>query len=116
MKNEYTMKIRIIIREIINPRFSIDEMENSRTQCGCELKITSMFFDDNKRHFPTKAIGWIGPVQGSKIIATWNQHGECLVNGRRIKSFDLVKPTKKELDAVRPVFLEMISIVTLLIL
>ena len=110
------MNIKKTIKEIINPRFSIDEIENSHTKCGFEFKITALFFDDNKRHFPTKALGWIDPVQESKIIATWNQHGECWVNGNRIISFDLVRPTLKEIEALKPVFMGMIFIILLLIL
>ena len=108
------MKFKQTIKEIINPRFSIDEIENGHTKCGFEFKITAMFFDDIKRHFPTKALGWIDPVQESKIIATWNQHGQCWVNGKRIISFDLVRPTQKVIDAIKPVFLGMITIILLL--
>ena len=108
------MKFKQTIKEIINPRFSIDEIENGHTKCGFEFKITAMFFDDNKRHFPTKALGWIDPVQESKIIATWNQHGQCWVNGKRIISFDLVRPTQKVIDAIKPVFLGMITIILLI--
>ena len=110
------MNIKKTIKEIINPRFSIDEIENGHTKCGFEFKITALFFDDNKRHFPTKALGWIDPVQESKIIATWNLRGECFVNGRRIKSFNLIKSTQKEIDAIRPVLLGLILISLLLIL
>jgi len=108
------MKFKQTIKEIINPRFSIDEIENGHTKCGFEFKITAMFFDDNKRHFPTKALGWIDPVQESKIIATWNQHGQCWVNGKRIISFDLLRPTQKVIDAIKPVFLGMITIILLI--
>ena len=108
------MNFKQIIKEILNPRFSVEELENSHTKCGCEFKITTLFFDDNKRHFPTKALGWIDPIQESKIVATWDQHGECYVNSKRIISFDLVKPTQNENDALRPVFLGMITIILLL--
>ena len=108
------MNINKTIKEIINPRFSIDEIENGHTKCGFEFKITALFFDDNKRHSPTKALGWIDPVQESKIVATWNQHGECWVNGNRIISFDLIRPTQKEIGALSPVFLGMITIILLL--
>ena len=110
------MNIKKTIKEIINPRFSIDEIENGHTKCGFEFKITALFFDDNKRHFPTKALGWIDPVQESKIIATWNQDGECWVNGNRIISFDLVRHTLKEIEALKPMFMGMIFIILLLIL
>jgi|SRR5665647_492740 len=110
------MKFKQIIKEIMNPRFSIEELENSHTKCGCEFKITSLFFDDNKRNFPTKVVGWINPLQEHKIIATWNQNGECFVNSRRMKSFDLVRPTLKEIEALKPVFMGMIFIILLLIL
>ena len=108
------MNIKKTIKEIINPRFTIDEIENGHTKGGFEFKITALFFDDNKRHFPTKALGWIDPMQESKIVATWNQHGECYVNSNRIISFDLVRPTQNEIDALRPVFLGMITIILLL--
>ena len=110
------MKFKQIIKEILNPRFSVEELENSHTECGWEFKITTMFFDDNKRHFPTQALGWIAPVQGNKIIATWNLRGECFVNGSRIKSFNLIKSTLKEIDAILPVLLGLIFISLLLIL
>ena len=110
------MKFKQIIKKIMNPRFSVEELENSHTKCGWEFKITTMFFDDNKRHFPTQALGWIDPVQGNKIIATWNLRGECFVNGRRIKSFNLIKSTQKEIDAIKPVLLGLLFISLLLIL
>jgi len=110
------MNFKQIIKEIMNPRFSIEEMENSHTKCGCEFKITTLFFDDNKRHFPTQVLGWIDPEQGNKIMATWNLRGECFVNGNRIKSFNLIKSTQKEIDAIRTVLLGLLFISLLLIL
>lgn len=79
-------------------RFTTEEMEKSKTRCGCEFKITSLFFDDNKPQFPTKAMGCISTGQGWKIIATWNQYGECTVGSTRIKPFDLIKYDDQQVD------------------
>ncbi len=82
-------------------------MEESPTRCGFDHKILSLFYDDSKPHFPTAAMGCIDTGQGWKIIATWNQNGECTVNFRRMTSFDLVTPAQREFEEAKPVFIGM---------
>ena len=86
-------------------RFSTEEMEKSKTRCGCEFKITSLFFDDSNPQFPTKAMGSINTSQGWKIIATWNQYGECTVGSTPIKPFDLIKFEDPKAEELKPVIL-----------
>jgi len=88
---------------VVNPRFTTEEMEKSQTRCGCEIKITSLVFDDNKPQFPTKALGCIHTGHGRKIIASWNQNGECTVGSTPIKSFDLIKFDDSKDNEVKPV-------------
>lgn len=109
------MNINKIFKEFVNPRLTTQEMENSQTKCGCEFQIITMFFDDNKPHLPTMAIGKINTGQGLKIPATWNQYGECTVNSRRVKSFDLIAPSQKEIDEAKPVIVALVSVVLTII-
>lgn len=88
--------------EIIDPRLSTTEMEQNHTRCGNDFKITSMYFEDHKPHFPTLAKGYINNDQGWKINATWNQFGECTIGGLRMFSFDLINPNRKKIDEVKP--------------
>ena len=99
------MKIKKVIKEIIKPRLTTHQMENSPTRCGCDHRVLTMFYDDSKPHFPTSALGCIDTGQGWKILATWNQHGECTVNFRRMTSFDLVTPAQSEIEEAKPVFI-----------
>ena len=99
------MKLQKIIKEFIKPRLTTHQMENSPTRCGCDHRVLTMFYDDSKPHFPTSALGSIDTGQGWKILATWNQHGECTVNFRRMTSFDLVTPAQREIEEAKPVFI-----------
>ena len=93
------------LKQTFNPRLSTRDMETSPTRCGCEYRISTMDFEDDKPHFPTLAVGAINTGQGWTIRATWNQDGECTVENRRIKSFDLVTPVQKEINDAKPVFI-----------
>lgn len=83
-------------------RFTTEEMEKSTTRFGFEFKITTLLFEDNKTQLPTKAIGSINTGQGWKIIATWNQFGECTLGGLRMFSFDLINSNQDKNDGVKP--------------
>lgn len=97
------MSIKKIIREFFDPRFSTQEIENSKLRCNLQFTTNDMYFDDEKRGFPTHICGTIKTGRGNIILASWNQHGECTVKGKRIKSFDMVRPTQKEIDSSRPI-------------
>lgn len=109
------MNIIKTLKDIADPRLTTREMESSQTRCGCDFQITSMFFEDLKPNFPVKTIGCIHTGQGWKIFATWNQNGECMVSGRRIKSFDLVTPDQREFDQAMPVFIGLIMFLIIVI-
>ena len=98
-------KIHKFIKEAVNPRLTTSEMETSGTRCGCDHRISTMDFGDEKPHFPTLAVGAVNTGQGWNIGATWNQYGECSVNNRRIRSFDIITPAQKEINDAKPVFL-----------
>jgi hypothetical protein len=102
------MKLQKIIKEFIKPRLTTPQMENSPTRCGCDHRVQSLLFDDSKPRFPTFAMGYIDTGLGGKILATWNQHGECTVNCRRMTSFDLVTPAQRELEEAKPVLIGML--------
>lgn len=101
------MKIKKIFKELIKPRLTTHQMENSPTRCGCDHRVLSLFYDDSKPHFPTFAMGCIDTGQGGRIMATWNQHGECTVNCLRMTSFDLITPAQREIEEAKPVFIGM---------
>jgi len=96
------MAIKQITKEIIYPRFTTEEMETSRTQCGCVYGITHLFYDDGGRNFPTKAIGYITDQSKGLTISTWNKYGENTTAGKRMKEFDLVRLKQKKVDAAKP--------------
>ena len=88
--------------EISNTRFTTEDMEKGKTRCGNNFKITSMYFEDLKPHFPTMAMGYINTDQGWKINAIWNQFGECTIGGLRMISFDLINSNQKKEDEAKP--------------
>jgi hypothetical protein len=92
------VNVNKIFKKTINQRLSTEEMENSQTKCGLKIKITLMFFDDHKPNFPSMIIGRIYIDQKQERIAKWNQYGECTVNSRRAKTFDLITPPQKKID------------------
>ena len=95
--------------------FSTDDLEKGKTKCGLPHKITSLFYDDNIPHFPTRSLGCIYVPSGSPIIATWNLHGECTVQSERLKAFDLIKPSQQKAVEKRRAALALISIVLILV-
>jgi len=97
------MSFKTIIRNFFDPRFTTEEVENSKLKCNFHFESTDMFFDDEKRGFPTNILGVIKTPAGTLLSVSWNQHGECTSQGIRLKSFDLVRPTQKEIDSARPV-------------
>ena len=110
------MSIKKVLKEILNPRLTTQDMENSQTRCGCDHQILSMYFDDNRPNFPTHTLGCINTGQGWKILSAWNQYGECMVNCRRIKSFDLVTSSQKEINEAKPVMIGMLCLLLIIIL
>lgn len=109
------MNINKTIKEIIKPRFTIWEMETAGTRCNCEYTVITLYFNDNKPNFPTGSKGRIDTGQGFSLTASWNMYGECFVSGKRINSFDLVRPQDKELIAAKP-FIEFCIILIIVIL
>lgn len=110
------MNIIKALKEILYPCLTTREMESSQTRCGCDFQITSMFFEDSNPDFPVKSIGRIKTGQGWKIFVTWNQSGECMISGSRIKSFDLVTAQQKEFDQAMPVFIGLIIFLIIVML
>lgn len=102
------MNIKQTLSEITNPRFTTEEMETSRTYCGCAFEITSLIFDDNKPHTPTIAIGYVFTPEKKRINANWNKNGECRVDGIRMKAYDLVSAAQQEIAAARNVSVSML--------
>ena len=78
-------------------------MEKCQTRCGCEFKITSLFFDDLKPHCPTLVLGFINTSKGKKVLAKWNQYGQCWVSNNRHESFDLITPSQKVINEAKQI-------------
>jgi len=97
------MNIKTIIREFFDPRFSTLEIEKSKLRCNLSFGTTDMYFDDEKRGFPTHVVGFIKTRRGHCLPSSWNKYGECKMNGKRIKAFDLVRPSRLETAPARPV-------------
>jgi hypothetical protein len=95
--------------------FSTDDFEKGKTKCGLLHKITSLSYDDNIPHFPTRSLGCIYVPSGSPIIAKWNLHGECTVQGKRLKAFDLIKPSQQKAVEKRRATLAFVGIVLILV-
>lgn len=75
-------------------RFTTEEMETSKLKHDWEFVISSIYYEDEKVKLPSKAVGFIKTPQGNTILVQWNQYGECLHQGIRVESFDLIKPTQ----------------------
>lgn len=104
------MKIKTIWKEFFNPRFSTEELENSKTRSGVKFEIATMIFEDKREHFPTRTLGRVTLKTGSTLIVVWDQHGECWYIGKRLPQFDLIRPTQKEIDASKPAFIAMLGL------
>lgn len=102
------MNFKKIISEFFDPRFSTDEIENSKLKCNLSFETTGMFYDDEKRGFPTHILGIVKTKRGIPLHASWNQHGECTVKGIRVKSFDLVRPTQSQMDSGKSVLTSLV--------
>ena len=104
-----------LTRSIEFAGFSTDDLEKGKTKCGLPHKITSLFYDDNIPQFPTRSLGCIYVPGRSPIITTWNLHGECTVQGKRLRAFDLIKPSQQKAVEKRRAALALISIVLILV-
>jgi len=104
------MSIKKTIREFFDPRFSTEEVENSKLKCNLPFESSDMFYDDLKRGYPTTILGAIKTPAGILMQVSWNQHGECTNQGVRLESFDMVRPTQKEIDSARPILVSSVVI------
>jgi hypothetical protein len=102
------MTFKTTIRNFFDPRFSTEDVENSKLKCNLHFRTLDMYFDDKKKGFPTHIIGVVKTPAGALLKVSWNQHGECVSEGIRLHSFDLVRPTQKEIDAARPLMTSMV--------
>ncbi len=93
------MNIKEISKAIMVPRFSTEEIEGSKLRGGLSFRSTTLFFDDLKPGLPTLVLGYVTTKKKNSIHATWNKYGECFVQRKRIKSFDLIRPTQREIDS-----------------
>ena len=89
--------------DLFNPRFSTGEIESSKLKCNLHFETTDLYFDDLKRGYPTHILGFVKTKRGIKIRSAWNQQGECWVTGIRVKSFDMIRPTQREMDSAKTV-------------
>lgn len=110
------MNIKTIWKEFFNPRFSTSEMENSKTRSGVKFEIATLIFDDKRQHYPTRALGRVTISASIKQIVVWDQHGECMKDGKRLPEYDLIRPTQKEIDASKPAFIAMVGLFLMLII
>lgn len=87
-----------LIKILFNPRFKIEEMEQSHQVHGYNYKISEMFFDNGERNCPSKSLGIVNDLTKRQAIEViWNQFGECMADGKREKRYDMVRPTGCEL-------------------
>lgn len=110
------MNLKRIITEIFDPRFSTEEIQNSKLKYGITFEVTDLFFDDEKPHFPTHILGVVKTQNGIRIQCSWNRHGECTHQGNRVKSFDLIRPTQGEIDSARTVGTSLMVFIVLIII
>jgi hypothetical protein len=57
-----------------------------------------MKFDDGLCNYPISAMGNIKFPNATRTKARWNQCGECMVNGKREKQYDLIRPGHKAVE------------------
>ena len=97
------MSIKKIVREFLDPRFSTQEIENSRLRSNLNFDLVDFYYNDEKEGYPTHVSGTIKTGHGIIIQANWDQHGECTVKGKRIRSFYLIRETRSEIDSSRTI-------------
>jgi len=110
------MKFKTKLNEFFNPRFTTTELENSNTRSRVIYEMTSLIYDDERQHFPTRALGKVTTKAGSKLIVVWDQNGKCMENGKRLPEYDIIRATQKETDASRPAFVAMVGILIMVII
>ena len=86
-----------LIQGIFAPPYSIDELENSHTVCGCKHEITTMYFEDGLRNYPSHCSGFIHDQQNGLTYTSWDRWGNNTTAGKRIREYDLVRPARKEI-------------------
>lgn len=97
------MNLKRIITEFFNPRFSTEEIENSKLKPGLLLDLTGFSYADKKPGFPTLATGYVHTRKGHILRCNWDQHGKCFSNNKRVKLYDLIRPTRQKIDSSRTV-------------
>lgn len=114
--NYITMKFTKAWKEFFNPRFTTSELENSKTRSRVIYEITSLIYDDERQHFPTRAIGKVTTITGTNLIVVWDQNGKCMNDGKHFAEYDLIRSTQKEIDASKPAFVAMVGILLMIII
>jgi hypothetical protein len=109
------MNLKRAIKNIFNPRFTTSDMERAFTRAGVRNEIIDMFYDDDYPKLPATAMGYVFLPGDKPLKVNWNQHGECLCEGARMNSFDLVHPEQREIDSAKFVCLSLTGIIIVLL-
>jgi len=110
------MKFNTKLNEFFNPRFTTTELENSNTRSRVVYEIAILIYDDKRQHYPTRAVGKVTTIAGSKLTVVWDQNGKCMKDGKRLPEYDIIRATQKETDASRPAFVAMVGILIMVII
>jgi hypothetical protein len=92
-----TNDMKELLQVLFVPPYSIEELENSQTVCGCKHEITTMHFDDGLRNYPSHSSGFIHDQQNGLTYTSWDRWGNNKTAGKRIREYDLVRPARKEI-------------------
>lgn len=95
------MNIKTTTDPVQNYSFSTEEIEFSHLKNNREFEIHDFLYKDGNPGFPTKVIGEVKTTEGRRISAIWNDVGECIAGGIRVKPFDLIKPTREQIETAK---------------
>ena len=85
-------------KEIFNPLFSIEDVELCHIRNWVEFRIDVLFFE-NDDQIPHMIKGKVNGVKGWEKIE-WNERGEAMIMGMRIKDYDLIR-TREQQKAIK---------------
>ncbi len=94
------------VDEFINPSFTTEYFENSRTVNREHYEINKLHFMSSQRGYPTLAIGKVHPKEDEiPVKVWWDQDGKCrFFNGnKRFPDWDLVRPDQSKIDASKSI-------------
>jgi len=110
------MEVKLWFKNLFNPPFTTEDFENSKMQSGIEFSFTAMHFEDGESSHPTRVVGYINDQYNGITKTTWNRYGENTTSGKRVKAFDLFRPSRREIESSEAFLFGFIGILVIVII